>query len=73
MKLGLQLSNLSYAGGPPTLGSNLATIAHTADDAGYSSIWLMDHLFQIPPVGPAQLEMLEAYTTLGFLAAPMPR
>ncbi|MBA4179572.1 MAG: LLM class F420-dependent oxidoreductase [Anaerolinea sp.] len=69
MKLGLQLSNLTYEGGPPKLGQNLATIARAADDAGYSSIWLMDHLFQIPPVGPAQREMLEAYTTLGYLAA----
>ena len=68
MKLGLQIPNLSYAGGPPALGANLAAIAQAADDAGYGSIWLMDHLFQIPPVGPAQLEMLEAYTTLGFLA-----
>lgn len=69
MKLGLQLPNLTYPGGPPALGQTLADIARAADDAGYSSIWLMDHLFQIPQVGPAQLEMLEAYTTLGFLAA----
>lgn len=69
MKLGLQLSNLTYAGGPPKLAQNLATIARTADDAGYSSIWLMDHFFQIPVVGPAQNEMLEAYTALGYLAA----
>ncbi|MEP6870260.1 MAG: LLM class F420-dependent oxidoreductase [Anaerolineaceae bacterium] len=68
MKLGLQIPNLSFAGGPSTLGAHLATIARAADDAGYSSIWMMDHLFQIPPVGPAQLEMLEAYTTLGYLA-----
>jgi F420-dependent oxidoreductase-like protein len=29
----------------------------------------MDHFFQIPAVGPADKEMLEAYTTLGYLAA----
>jgi F420-dependent oxidoreductase-like protein len=68
MKLGLQLSNLTYEGGPPKLGQNLATIARAADDAGYASLWLMDHFFQIPVVGPAQHEMLEAYTTLGYLA-----
>jgi F420-dependent oxidoreductase-like protein len=68
MKLGLQLSNLTYAGGPPQLGANLARIARAADDAGYSSIWLMDHFFQIGQVGPAHHEMLEAYTTLGYLA-----
>lgn len=69
MRLGLQLSNLTWPGGPPALGANLGQIARAADDAGYSSIWLMDHLFQIPMVGPAQHEMLEAYTTLGYLAA----
>ncbi|MEO6042452.1 MAG: hypothetical protein ABIQ47_00860 [Tepidiformaceae bacterium] len=52
MKLGLQLPNLTYPGGPPALGQTLADIARAADDAGYRPIWLMDHLFQIPPVGP---------------------
>jgi F420-dependent oxidoreductase-like protein len=47
----------------------LADIVRTADDAGFSSIWLMDHHFQIPGVGSAEQEMLEAYTTLGFIAA----
>ena len=29
----------------------------------------MDHFFQIPAVGPVDKEMLEGYTTLGYLAA----
>jgi F420-dependent oxidoreductase-like protein len=33
----------------------------------------MDHFFQIGVVGPPELEMLEAYTTLGFLAAQTSR
>ena len=69
MKLGLQIPYFTWPGGPPQLGAKLAEIARTADDAGYSSIWVMDHHFQIPPVGPAELDMLEAYTTLGFIAA----
>ena len=69
MKLGLQLSNFTWQGGEPRLGENLANISRTAEDVGYSSIWVMDHLFQIPQVGPAHLEMLEAYTALGFIAA----
>ncbi len=69
MKLGLQLSNFTWKGRGPKLGENLATISSTAEDVGYSSIWVMDHLFQIPPVGAAQMEMLEAYTALGFIAA----
>lgn len=69
MKLGLQIPYFTWPGGPPALGPKLAEIARTADDAGYDSIWVMDHYFQIPMVGPAELDMLEAYTTLGFIAA----
>ena len=68
MKFGLQIPYFTWPGGPPQLGPKLAEIARTAEGAGYDSIWVMDHLFQIPPVGPADLDMLEAYTTLGFLA-----
>ncbi len=69
MKIGLQIPYFTWAGGPPALGAMLAEIARTADDAGYDSIWVMDHYFQIPMVGAAELDMLEAYTTLGFIAA----
>jgi F420-dependent oxidoreductase-like protein len=51
------------------LGPTLARIASTADQAGFEYIALMDHFFQIQVVGPAENDMLEAYTTLGFLAA----
>ena len=36
--------------------------------AGFTSIWVMDHYLQIPQVGREWEEMLEAYTTLGYLA-----
>src|SRR5207253_2479971 len=49
--------------------STLASVARAADDAGYASIWLMDHFFQISSIGKAEEAMLEAYTTLGFMAA----
>ena len=68
MKLGLQISNFTWKGRGPKLGENLANISRCAEDVGYSSIWVMDHLFQIPPVGSAHMEMLEAYTALGFIA-----
>ncbi len=68
MKLGLQIPMFTWAGGPTDLGPRLAEVAGTAEDAGFSSIWVMDHLFQIPMVGAAELDMLEAYTTLGYLA-----
>ena len=69
MKVGLQIPYFTWAGGPPELGTKLADIAATADAAGFDSIWVMDHYFQIPFVGPVELEMLEAYTALGFIAA----
>ena len=69
MKIGLQIPDFTTPRGPERLGAELATVARTADDAGFEYIAVMDHFFQIPAVGPAEREMLEAYTTLGYLAA----
>jgi F420-dependent oxidoreductase-like protein len=74
MKIGLQIPNFTYPAGPKELGSNLAEIARTAEDAGFVSIWVMDHFFQIGGrdrsmgLGPAEDEMLEGYSTLSYLA-----
>ncbi len=68
MKLGLQIPFLTWSGGPPQMGSKLAEIARTAEDSGFDSIWVMDHFFQIEFVGSAEMDMVEAYTTLGFIA-----
>jgi F420-dependent oxidoreductase-like protein len=69
VKIGLQIPDFTWPGGPERLGADLAAVARTADDAGFEFISVMDHFFQIPVVGPAEHEMLEAYTTLGYLAA----
>ncbi|WP_375479465.1 LLM class F420-dependent oxidoreductase [uncultured Jatrophihabitans sp.] len=69
MELGLHLPNFTYPGGPPTLADDLATIARTAEDVGFAKLSVMDHVWQIDVVGPPELDMLEAYTTLGYLAA----
>ena len=69
MKVGLQIPDFSTPRGAESLGRELATVARTADDAGFEYIAVMDHFFQIPVVGPADKEMLECYTTLGYLAA----
>ncbi|HEY6798300.1 MAG TPA: LLM class F420-dependent oxidoreductase [Kineosporiaceae bacterium] len=69
MKIGLHLPRLTYPGGPATLGADLARIARGADDAGVDRVSVMDHVWQIGPHGPVEQDMLEAYTTLGFLAA----
>ncbi|MDO8615064.1 MAG: LLM class F420-dependent oxidoreductase [Dehalococcoidia bacterium] len=69
MKIGLQIPYFTWPGGPPELGPRLARTVRAAEDGGFDSIWVMDHFFQIPMVGAAELDMLEAYTTLGFIAA----
>ena len=69
MKVGLQISSFTWPGGPEHLGETLAGIVRTADDAGFDSIWVMDHFFQIGAVGRPEEPMLEGLTTLGFMAA----
>ncbi len=69
MRLGLHLSNFTYPDGPAHLARDLSVIAATAEEVGFDRLSVMDHLWQIPMVGPAENEMLEAYTTLGYLAA----
>jgi F420-dependent oxidoreductase-like protein len=68
LQIGLQIPDFTWPGGPALLGSELATAGRTADEAGFDFIAVMDHFFQIRGVGPAEHEMLEAYTTLGYLA-----
>lgn len=68
MRIGLQIPDFNGAGGAERLGSQLAAVARTADDAGFHSIGVMDHFFQIGMIGPPEQDMLEAYTTLGYLA-----
>jgi F420-dependent oxidoreductase-like protein len=69
MKIGLQISRFNWPGGTPAIGPTLARIARSADDAGFDSLWVMDHFFQIRGLGPAEDPMLEGWTTLGFMAA----
>ncbi|WP_422771023.1 LLM class F420-dependent oxidoreductase [Plantactinospora sp. WMMC1484] len=69
MRLGLQIPNFTWPNGPAGLGADLAAVARTADRVGFDCVAVMDHHFQIPSVGPSEADMLEAYTTLGFLAA----
>ena len=68
MKIGLQVPSFTWPGGPAEIRTHLADIARTADEAGFASLWVMDHFFQIQGVGQPEEPMLEAYTTLGYLA-----
>jgi F420-dependent oxidoreductase-like protein len=69
MKAGLQLSSFTWPGGPEAIGPTLGRIVRAADDAGFDSIWVMDHFFQIRGVGRPEEPMLEGWTALGFMAA----
>ena len=69
MKAGLQISSFSWPGGPSELASTFARVVRAADDAGFDSIWVMDHFFQIRGVGRPEEPMLEGTTALGFMAA----
>jgi F420-dependent oxidoreductase-like protein len=74
MKIGLQIPNFTWPGGPAGIAAKLAEIARTADEAGFYSVWVMDHFFQIGSrdratgLGPAEDEMLEGYSALSYLA-----
>ncbi len=76
MKIGLQIPNFTWPGGPKEIRGKLAEIARTADEAGFSSLWVMDHFFQIGQadrsnpsrLGPQEDEMLESYSALSYMA-----
>jgi len=69
VKLGLQIASFTWPGGAAQIGPTLGRVVRAADDAGFDSIWVMDHFFQIRSVGAATEPMLEGYTALGFMAA----
>ncbi|MDX3071148.1 LLM class F420-dependent oxidoreductase [Streptomyces sp. NPDC088354] len=70
MELGLHIADFTWTGGAPALGPALARYARDAEAAGVTRITVMDHFWQLGgDLGPYEHEMLEAYTTLGFLAA----
>jgi F420-dependent oxidoreductase-like protein len=68
MRIGLQIPSFTWPGGSTELGARLAQIGKTAEDAGFASIWVMDHFFQIQFVGQPDEPMLESYATLSYLA-----
>jgi F420-dependent oxidoreductase-like protein len=67
-KFGVQLPNFSGID-TADLFDHVAGLATAAEDAGFHSVWVMDHFFQLPPLGGPDQPMLEAYTLLGALAA----
>ena len=68
IRLGLQIPNFSYGTGVAELFPTVIAQAQEADAAGYDSVFVMDHFYQLPGLGTPDQPMLEAYTALGGLA-----
>lgn len=68
MRMGLQIPSFTWPGGPQEIRSRLKTIAQAAEESGFSSLWVMDHLFQIRGVGQPKEPMLEGYAALSYIA-----
>ena len=70
LRFGLQIGRFTWPGGAGRdRPHGSAAIARAAEEAGFSSISVMDHFVQIPGVGREWEDMLESTATLGFLAA----
>jgi len=69
IRLGLQIPNFSYGTGVSELFPTVIAQAKEAEAAGYDSVFVMDHFYQLPGLGTPDQPMLEAYTALGALAS----
>jgi alkanesulfonate monooxygenase SsuD/methylene tetrahydromethanopterin reductase-like flavin-dependent oxidoreductase (luciferase family)/predicted kinase len=72
LRFGLHLSRFDWEGGASQLAGRLRRIGAEAAEVGFESLWVMDHLRQIPQVGRAWEDLPESFTTLGYLAACAP-
>jgi F420-dependent oxidoreductase-like protein len=73
MQIGLHIGKFDWPGGPESIAAHLGEIARTADDAGFYSIWVMDHFFQLGTEfgtvhGPLTAPMLEGFSTIAYMA-----
>nr|WP_202889923.1 LLM class F420-dependent oxidoreductase [Actinopolymorpha rutila] len=69
----MSIANFTWPDGPDRIGRRVGRLARIADQAGFHTLWVMDHLFQIGMNGPAELDMLEGYTTLAYAAGQTER
>ncbi len=68
-RLGLQIPNFTFPESDDPLFERIVATAVAAEQAGFDTVFVMDHFFQLPLIGPPELEMFDAYTLLGGLAA----
>jgi hypothetical protein len=68
IRLGFQIPNFSYGTSVAELFPTVIAQAREAQSAGFDSVFVMDHFYQLPMLGSPDQPMLEAYTALGALA-----
>src|SRR5260370_33602297 len=68
MRLGLELCNFPWPGKEGQLGGTFAQLAQRAERAGFFSLWVMDHFFQLQQIGPVESDMLEGWAALAYAA-----
>src|SRR3954462_13608478 len=74
MELGFHVPIFDIDGGVTAIAGELARVGAAAEESGATWLSFMDHYFPIAPTGlPAESNMLEGYTTLGYLAADTSR
>jgi len=73
MKLSVSITNFSWPEGATAIRTHLASLAEFLDGTTIDTLWVADHLLQADPASRPDEPMLEAYTTLGFLAAKTTR
>jgi len=66
-RFGLQIMSFNFP--PPEMFERTVEAAQAAERSGFDSVWVMDHLFQLPPLGGPDFPMLESYTVLGAIGA----
>lgn len=68
LDFGLHVVSYTWPGGPLEIGARLARIAEAAEEAGFAYLSVMDHFLQIPGIGRRWEDMLDSWTTLGYIA-----
>jgi F420-dependent oxidoreductase-like protein len=68
MRIGVTIASFTWPGGAAEIARRLAEIGRTAEDAGFYSVWVMDHFFQIEFIGQVDEPMLEGYSAVAYLA-----
>ncbi|WP_107658393.1 LLM class F420-dependent oxidoreductase [Nocardia suismassiliense] len=73
IRLGYQMPNFSYGQPVRELFPTVVAQAREAEAAGFDTVFVMDHFYQLPGLGEPEDPMLEAYTALAGIAASTER